>query len=655
MCGFAGFLELSKRMPEEELRAIVNKMTTTIIHRGPDDTGEWVDSEAGVALGFRRLSIIDLSPGGHQPMISASGRYVITFNGEVYNFGALRHELETHGEAPDFRGHSDTEVILAAVEAWGLEAAVQRFIGMFAFALWDRKERCLHLVRDRLGVKPLYYGWAGQTLLFASELKAMRPFPGFQPEVDRNALALFLRHSYIPAPHSIWKDVFKLAPASILTLRGTEQTPQPVPYWSAKAMAEAGVGDPFVGTEEEAIERLDGLLRDAVALRMISDVPLGVFLSGGIDSSLVVALMQAQSNRPVKTFTIGFHETAYNEALYAKEIARHLGTEHMELYVTPEEGMAVIPKLPSLYDEPFGDSSQIPTYLVSALARRHVTVALSGDGGDELFAGYNRYFWGRSIWKAVGWMPTWMRHVVARALKLLTPQAWDRLIGQLGWIMPPRVRTRNPADKLAKMGEIFAVKSPDEMYRNLISQWRTPDTVVLGGFEAQTVLTDRGQWAGLKDFTERMMYLDLVTYLPDDILVKVDRASMGVSLEAREPLLDHRLVEFAWRLPLSMKIRGGEGKWALRQVLNKYVPSHLIERPKTGFGIPLDSWLRGPLRDWAESLIGEHRLRSEGFFDPAPIRARWAEHLSGQRNWQYSLWDILMFQAWREQSHGTPC
>jgi asparagine synthase (glutamine-hydrolysing) len=651
MCGIAGFVNLFPGAGAEELRATVAAMATTLVHRGPDDAGVWVDPAAGVALGFRRLAILDLSPGGHQPMASASGRYVIVFNGEVYNFAELRQELEATGVAPVFRGRSDTEVILAAVEAWGLEPAVQRFVGMFAFALWDRAERRLHLVRDRLGVKPLYYGRCCGAYLFASELKALRPFPGFQPEVDRDALALLLRHNYIPGPHTIWKGVSRLVPGSILTLTA-EGPAAPVPYWSARALAEAGAADPFRGTEAEAVERLDALLRDAVRLRLVADVPLGVFLSGGVDSSVVTALMQAQSSRPVKTFTIGFHEGGYDEAGYAREVARHLGTEHTELYVTAAEARDVIPRLPALYDEPFSDPSQIPTYLVAALARRHVTVALSGDGGDELFAGYNRYALGRRLWRSVGWMPRRMRAAAARALTLLSPAAWDAVLGPVRPVLPAPARVGNPGDRIAKLAGVLVADGPDELYRRLISHWKEPAALVPGSTEPPTALTDRRQWARLPEFTQRMAYLDLVTYLPDDILVKVDRASMGVSLEAREPLLDHRLVEFAWRLPTSLKVRRGRGKWVLRQVLFRYVPPRLIERPKTGFGIPLEAWLRGPLRDWAEALLDERRLKTEGFFDPAPVRAKWQEHLAGRRNWHYYLWSILMFQAWREHWGG---
>lgn len=649
MCGVAGFLDMCSRVGQAEAEANAAAMAEPIRPRGPDDEGCWADASAGIALSFRRLAIVDLTESGHQPMHSATGRFVIVYNGEVYNFERIRKQLANEGHAPAFRGHSDTEVILAAVEAWGLEKSLERFIGMFAIALWDRHERRLHLVRDRLGVKPLYYGWFGDTLLFGSELKALRAFPGFRPDIDRDMLTLLLRYNNIPAPHTIYRSVYKLPPGHVLTVSADHRGAQPTPFWSARAIAENGIADPFRGSAEEATGELDALLRDAVALRMIADVPLGVFLSGGVDSSTVVALMQAQSSRPVKTFSIGFHESGYNEARDAKAVAAHLGTEHTELYVTSAEALAVIPQLPNIYDEPFADSSQIPTYLLSMLTRRHVTVSLSGDGGDEVFGGYNRYSWGPSIWKKVGWMPRWMRGIGARAITALPPGAWDGLLRRMGSVLPRRFQQRNPGDKVAKLADVLAVNDPDSMYRTLVADCKDPTSVVRGGTEPTTVVLDRRTWTEQFDITRRMMLLDLVTYLPDDILAKVDRASMAVSLEVRVPLLDHRVVEFAWRLPLDMKIREGQSKWLLRQVLYRYVPRQLIERPKTGFAIPLDQWLRGPLRDWAESLLDEQRLAREGFFHPDPIRSKWQDHLSGRRSWHRYLWNVLMFQAWRER------
>ncbi|HWO41355.1 MAG TPA: asparagine synthase (glutamine-hydrolyzing), partial [Candidatus Eisenbacteria bacterium] len=616
-------------------------------HRGPDAGGVWKDPQAGIWLGHRRLSIIDLSPNGGQPMVSESGRWIIVFNGEIYNFQELRNELGARGHR--FRGHSDTEAFLAAVEEWGLEEALKRSIGMFALAIWDRREMTLHLARDRIGEKPLYYGWAGGTFLFGSEMKALRAFSAWQPAIDRNALALFFRYNYIPGPYSIYRGIGKLPPGTILTISKRSGIAEPRSYWSLKQAVAKASANAFSGSENEAIERLDQLLRQTIKRQMISDVPLGAFLSGGIDSSTVAALMQAQATRPVRTFTIGFRESAYDEAAHAKAVARHLGTDHTELYVTSNDAMAVIPKLPELYDEPFSDSSQIPTCLVAELARRSVKVSLSGDGGDELFAGYNRYFLARSIWRRIGWLPGPLRRSAASALTFMSPKAWNRLLGGVSRYFPSMLRPRHFGEGLYKLAEILRSTGPEGMYHRLISHWEEPAELVRDGCEPDTVLTDSMAWPALPDYTERMMYLDSVTYLPDDILVKVDRASMGVSLECRVPLLNHEIVEFAWSLPLSLKIRAGQGKWLLRQVLYRYVPKHLVERPKMGFGVPIDAWLRGPLRDWAEGLLDVRNLQQAGYLNPRPVRRKWEEHLSGRRNWQYLLWDVLMFQAWLEQ------
>ena len=642
MCGIAGLWGGVGR--GADARAVLAAMTATLVHRGPDDGGSWLDQTAGVALGHRRLSILDLSPAGHQPMVSRCGRYVLVFNGEIYNHAELRAAL---GDA-FWRGHSDTETLLEAVARWGVAAALKRCTGMFALALWDRERRELHLARDRLGEKPLYYGYLGGTLVFASELKALRAHPGWRGEIDRGALTLLLRHNYIPAPHSIYLGISKLMPATILTLRQDGSSAE-ARYWSAREVAERGIAEPFAGTEGEAAAELERLLSRSIGRQMVADVPLGAFLSGGIDSSTVVALMQAQSARPVKSFTIGFDEPGYDEAGYARAVADHLGTEHTELTVTARQALEVIPRLPELYDEPFSDSSQIPTFLVAQLARGQVAVSLSGDGGDELFGGYNRYLLGRSLWRKTGWLPRGVRRAAAAAIATLPPAGWDELFSAGKRLLPARLRHTRPGDKLHKLAGILGARDADEIYRLLVSHWQHPAAVVIGGAEPATALTDRGTWADLSDFTQRMMYLDLVSYLPDDILAKLDRAAMGVSLETRVPMLDHELVEFAWRVPLSMKIRGGEGKWLLRQVLYRHVPRELIERPKMGFGVPIDAWLRGPLRDWAEALLDEARLAREGYFDPRPIRAKWREHLSGRRNWQYHLWDVLMFQAWRER------
>lgn len=645
MCGLAGYLQ-----PHGELRdpsETVARMAAEIVHRGPDDSGIWVDEVAGVALSHRRLSILDLSPAGHQPMTSPSGRYVIVFNGEIYNHLELRQALPDYG----WRGHADTETLLAAFESWGVEAALKKTVGMFAIALWDREARVLTLARDRLGEKPLYYGWQDGVLLFGSELKALRAHPAFEGEIDRDALTLFLRHNYVPSPYSIYRGISKLLPGTYFQIGISSGVAGPgvlKAYWSARDIAEHGQRNRFTGSDEEARAALESALDQSVTGQMLADVPLGAFLSGGVDSSTVTALMQKYSARPVRTFTIGFHEENYNEAEHAHAVARHLGTEHTELYVKSEEAQAVIPLLPALYDEPFADSSQIPTYLVSQLARNHVTVCLSGDGGDELFGGYNRYFWAQGIWRKLGWMPQSVRAGIAGALMSMPPAAWNSAFVRLERFLPAKLRYANPGDKLHKLADILAVRSPEEIYWGLVSHWKQPAQLVQGGAEPGTILTDATQWADVPDLTHRMMYLDTMTYLPDDILNKVDRAAMGVSLETRVPLLDHRVLEFAWTLPLSMKVRGSQSKWLLRQVLYRHVPKDLIERPKMGFGIPLDAWLRGPLKVWAEGLLDPMRLDREGYFRSGPIQEKWREHLAGKRNWSYYLWDVLMYQAWIE-------
>ena len=647
MCGIAGLFDPGG-IEDGAARAILTGMTDALRHRGPDDAGAWVDPLAGVALGHRRLSILDLSPLGHQPMHSADGRFVITFNGEIYNFRALHHELSALGHV--FRGHSDTEVLLAAVCEWGVRAAVERFNGMFAFAVWDRAEHTLHLVRDRPGEKPLYYGWVGGTLVFGSELKALRACPQFRPEIDRDALVQFLRLGYIPAPHTIYRGVSKLPPGSVLSVRAGEgHHVAPVEYWSAHDTAARGLAHPFTRPVDQLVDEFEALLRDAVKIRMESDVPLGAFLSGGIDSSTIVALMQAQSARPVKTFTIGFEDARYNEAHHAAAVARHLGTEHLELYATPAEALAVIPRLPALYDEPFADSSQIPTYLVSALTRQHVTVSLSGDAGDELLGGYRRYIRGPALWNGIGWAPAAVRRALAHALSV----RHSPLAKAVNPLLSRWTGKRSFTERCRQAQEVLALRSPTDLYRYMMSFWKQPAAVVLGARGPQRP-TERPLPAGVDaDVRQLWMYLDLVTYLPDDILVKVDRASMGVSLESRIPLLDHRIIEFAWRLPPAVKVRAGVGKWILREVLYRHVPKQLVERRKQGFGVPLAAWLRGPLRAWAEALLDERRLRAEGFFDPRPIRAKWAAHLAGRTSWDYDLWTVLMFQAWLETAAWT--
>lgn len=633
MCGLAGFFRPGGLVPQARDHAL--SMADQIVSRGPDDAGVWTDEGGGIALAHRRLSVLDLTQAGHQPMVSSSGRYVIAFNGEIYNHLALRDELAAAGRASAWRGHSDTETLLAGFDVWGIDATVRRVVGMFAFAIWDRQARTLTLGRDRLGEKPLYYGWQKGTLLFGSELKALRSHPDFLAAIDRDALALMMRYNAIPAPYSIYQAIRKLPPGTTLALSAEKQEAEPRAYWDACHAVAHGLAHPFTGTPSEAVDRLDVLLQDAVGRQMVADVPLGAFLSGGVDSSVVVALMQAQSSRPVHTFTIGFHEAGYDEAGHAKAVARHLGTNHTELYVTARQAMDVIPRLPSLYCEPFADASQIPTFLVSQLARRHVTVALSGDGGDELFGGYSRYLQGQRLWGRVSRWPLGLRRPLAMAIRALPPRAWDHLFP-----------TWRLGDKLHKGAALLAARTSAGFYRDLVSHWPDPSDLVLSSREPPTALTDPARQPLTDEFVHQMMALDLVSYLPDDILVKVDRAAMGASLETRVPLLDHRLVEYAWTLPQAYKLRDGEGKWPLRQLLYRYVPRELIDRPKMGFGVPLDSWLRGPLRDWAEGLLDEARLRQEGYLNATRVRATWREHLAGQRDWQYRLWGVLMFQAW---------
>lgn len=648
MCGISGFLSHSSSA--YSLSNICAEMTDKLFHRGPDDGGVWSDDMSGIAIGHRRLSILDLSPSGHQPMLSHSGRYVIAFNGEIYNYKSIRKELIQLGVG--FKGHSDTEVLVAAIDAWGINAAITKITGMFAFALWDQSEKTLTLARDRLGEKPLYYGWQGSTFLFASELKALKAHPAWNAEIDRNSLSLFLRHSYIPSPYSIYQNIYKLLPGSMVHIPFTMtpgSIPEPRIYWNAKQVVENAVSTPFLSDDNQSIQGLDALLRETIRDQIISDVPLGAFLSGGLDSSTIVALMQEVSDKPVKTFTIGFHEKGYNEAGHAKAIAAHLGTEHTELYISANRAMDIIPSLPELFDEPFSDPSQIPTHLVAKMTREHVTVALSGDGGDELFGGYSRYLLGRAIWNKVKILPYPLRTALNRLVCSIPPRHWDKLFSIINPLLPFESRVTLPGDRIHKLASFSRASSPEEVYLNLVSHWKNPESVVNQAKEPLTVLTDQSRWADLSDFVQHMQYLDMTSYLPDDILVKVDRAAMGVGLETRVPFLNHKIVEYAWKLPQDMKVRDGQGKWILRQVLKRYMPDNLIERPKMGFGVPIDQWLRGPLKGWAEELVDPDRIKNEGFFDPAPISEKWKEHSMSKRNWSYYLWDILMFQAWLEK------
>lgn len=635
MCGIVGYADYRSSVDPRTHPATVRRMLSMISHRGPDDEGIWSKPSLGLVLGHRRLSILDLSPQGHQPMMSRCERFVVAFNGEIYNYRELRAELAEHTGCQLEDSCSDTRVLVESISAFGLEPTLQKLNGMFAFAVWDQSTHELSLVRDRMGEKPLYYGISQGVLLFGSELKALRAHPQWHAEINRTALELFLRYKYIPGPHSIYQGILKLPPASLLTIKIAPQgfpvgveLPLPQTYWSISECARAGQQAPFCGSERDAVDALDRRLRESVRLRMVADVPLGAFLSGGIDSSTVVSLMQSQSAKPVKTFSIGFHDDALNEAVYAKEVATHLHSDHTEFYVTAEDALQVIPQLPAIYDEPFADSSQIPTYLVSQLARRQVTVALSGDGGDELFAGYTRYARTSRSWRQVASVPRSLRSLLA---KLATPAS------QVS-VCPARV---------VRLLQAFRANGALEFYQQCVSQWRSQAPLVLhaeGPFDLPSV----GGTTLLDELTHQMMLFDTGSYLPDDILVKVDRASMAVGLESRLPLLDHHLVEFAWTLPMSFKVHGNSKKWVLRRVLDRYIPAHLIDRPKRGFGIPLSDWLRGPLREWSEELLGEGRLNNEGFFDARQVRKLWTDHLHGQEQVGELVWAFLMFQAWRD-------
>ncbi len=636
MCGIAGYWGRSS--PDA---AVAERMASRLAHRGPDDAGVWLDEATGIALAHRRLSIIDLSTAGRQPMRSPCGRFVMVYNGEIYNHLELRAELDAGGDGYPWRGHSDTETLLAAVSRWGTRGALERFNGMFAFALWDAEQRSLTLARDRMGEKPLYYGHLGDTLVFASELKALAVHPSWRGDVDRDALTLFLRHNYIPAPHSIYQGIAKLPPGHCLTLRNPGDDVAPECYWDLAEVAAQGAAGGG-GDAGPMADELDALLRDSVRRRMMADVPLGAFLSGGIDSSTVAALMQAESSRPIRTFSIGFTESRFDEAPHARAVADHLGTDHTELYVSPEDALAVIPRLPKIYDEPFSDSSQIPTVLICELARRHVTVSLSGDGGDELFYGYGRYRTGARAWGVLSRTPGVLRRLSARALAGTPTRALQRVAGRL----PGGAAAARFVDRLPKLAPLVLSESGEALYRELVSHEKAPEQLVPGATEPDTPLSATEMLPELPGLQERMMYLDMLTYLPGDILAKVDRASMAASLEVRVPLLDHRLVEMAWRVPTAFKYRAGEGKWLLRQVLHRYVPRHLLDRPKMGFGVPMEQWLRGPLADWTEDLLNPLRMRDEGYLDPRPIQVMWHEHRSGRRRWHYYLWDLLMFQAW---------
>ena len=647
MCGFTGFISASF---SGDRAAIVASMASAIAHRGPDDSGYWADAISGVALAHQRLSILDTSPAGQQPMTSVCGRYVMVFNGEIYNHQELRRALQESHNIHDWRGHSDTETLLACINVWGFEKTLCATHGMFGIALWDKEENALYLARDRMGEKPLYYGWQGDTFLFGSELKALKAHPDFKCEIDRGALALYFRHNYVPAPYSIYKGILKLPAGSYIKVQATcfsnKGDLKPIPYWSLAAVAEQGSRNHFEGSEADALKELDVRLGSSVKAQMLSDVPLGGLLSGGIDSTMVCALMQSSSSRPVNTFTIGFNEKYYDEASHASAIAKHLGTSHTELYVTAQDALGLVPQMPTMYDEPFADSSQLPTHLVMKMARESVTVALSGDGADELFGGYNRYMYAPKVWRYAEKLPQSLRKAFCASLMAIPASSLNSLSSLFG--------LSQAGDKAHKLGQrLQGVNCLDDFYVALISEWSNEGGLVLDAQLPSNLIDIREEWPQVSNTVDRMMVLDGLHYLPDDILVKVDRAAMAVSLETRAPFLDHKLVEFAWQLPQKYKIHHGQGKYLLRLLLNRYVPQELTERPKMGFSIPLDDWLRGPLRDWAEDLLAEDRLKREGYLNPSPIRTAWRQHQAGKANYGYRLWSVLMFQAWLAEQQGS--
>lgn len=626
MCGLTGFWDFSSRYSSDQLSDIANSMVAKIIYRGPNDHNIWLDLKNGLAIGHCRLAVLDLTETGKQPMQSTSGRFVISYNGEVYNAPLIKKELINLGHA--FKGTSDTEVIVQAIEEWGILAATQKFIGMFAFAVWDQKLQQLHLVRDRLGVKPLYFGLVANNFFFGSELKSLLVHPLFEKKINQVALTKFIQFNYIPAPYSIFEQVFKLEPATILTINKQQQINKLL-YWD---LAKISSSQKFINSQDQLLDNLHYLLKDSTHMRMLSDVPLGAFLSGGVDSSLVVALMQELSNSQVKTFTIGFNESSYNEANFAKKVAEHLGTNHRELILAPKQAIDLIYQLPHIYDEPFADSSQIPTLLVAKLAKEQVTVVLSGDGGDELFAGYNRYYLWNNIFSKISWLPRSIRQLITNSIYKISLNNWQ-LLNKI-------IKINNLGDKLYKLANILPFDTAEDFYTKVISFWLDHNPLL------HPEINNKYNNIRLPNFIENMQFLDQTSYLPDDILVKVDRATMAYSLEAREPLLDHRLVEFAWQLPMNYKIRGTQQKWILKEILAKYLPKQLIDRPKMGFGVPIDIWLRSELRDWAVTLLDPKKLEQQGLFNSNTVNYKLQQHLAGTRNYQYDLWGVLMFQSW---------
>lgn len=651
MCGLVGFIDSQKKISEEQNKNYILRMSDTLYNRGPDDSGVWSDVEKGIYLGFRRLAILDLSAAGHQPMVSKSSRYIIVFNGEIYNHQEIRKEIEKNVGNVFWKGHSDTETILCAFETWGVFDSVKKFIGMFAFAVIDKETNRLILGRDCAGEKPLYYGFQNDTFFFGSELKAFKPHPHFSKKIDRNSLSLYLKYSYVPAPYSIYEKISKLIPGTLLELNLKSFKIEHKTYWSSTEKANKLSLTENFDSPKEAIEKLDSLLRKSISDQMIADVPLGAFLSGGVDSSTVVSLMQAMSTQKVKTFTIGFYEKEYDESEHASAIAKHLGTDHTELFLTSDDVIQTIPKMPELYDEPFADSSQVPTYLLAKLARRDVTVSLSGDAGDELFGGYNRYQLGTTLWPKLEKIPAPIRKHLAPLIMGISPDSWNRFGNKFEGLIPTKYLQANLGNKIHKGAAVMGASSIEDLYLSLLKSWQNPEKIFSHKEILETYFeSELKKLVNLTDL-QKMMVSDFQGYMVDDILVKVDRATMGVSLESRVPFLDKRVIEFAWSLPSEFKLKDGQTKWILRQVLYQYVPKELIERPKKGFAMPIDKWLRGPLKEWANNLLCENRIKKDGYFNWLEVQKIWNEHLSGKKNYSVQLWSILMFQAWLEREN----
>ena len=650
MCGLTGFIGGNKSYNILDSSPIINSMLSKIHHRGPDDHGTWSDSNNRVILGHKRLSIIDTSIAGHQPMHSHSKRYVIIFNGEIYNQAELKTKLNNDNKAPNWSGTSDTEILLACFDVWGVKKTISNCVGMFSIALWDREYKKLNLIVDRVGEKPLYYGWQGsgksRTFLFGSELKALKEHPAFEKDINRDSISLLMRHSYIPQPNSIWKGIHKLEPGNILTISLNNTEPKLLKYWSANEAIKTSKLNKKHISKEEAVSQFDILLKNIISKQMLADVPVGAFLSGGVDSSTIAAHMQAQSTSKIKTFTIGFNEDKQNEAEYARKIANYLGTDHTELILSATDAKNIIPMIPTIYDEPFADSSQIPTYLVSKLARDDVKVALTGDGADEILCGYNRYQVSKKLWGKFNEIPYSLRKIGGQVIQNIP----SSILNSIHKFYPGGNKSNNFSDRVYKGARLLKAKNIDQFYRDFISYWDDPESLIIKSKEPTTILN--GNLENIENMTdiERMMYLDLLSYLPGDILTKVDRASMANSLETRLPFLDHRLIEFAWSLPNEYKYDKGQTKLILKEVLNKYVPKKLYDRPKQGFGIPINEWLRGSLRDWGEDLLSEQKLENQGFFDAKKIRKKWLEHQSGKSNWQHQIWNVLMFQSWLQEN-----